>query len=223
MHWGGMDSKAEIEGSHLDGSPMSHGPDPASLGLAEEDILRADVYRLLARFLAHAPTREDLNIVANTSSDETAFGNAANTFAKLCQQTDTETARQEYHELFIGIGRGELVPYASYYLTGFLNEKPLAKLRNDMQAFGIEKAGDNKDPEDHIATLFEIMAGLILGDYGQPADLATQKQFFENHIERWVTHFLADLKAAKSSVLYASLAEVGAQFIAIEETAFSMS
>ncbi|MGI9351192.1 MAG: TorD/DmsD family molecular chaperone, partial [Rhizobiaceae bacterium] len=191
-----MDYKAEIDGSSHDGSQMSQGPAPKSFGLAEEDVLRADVYRLLARFLAHPPSQEDLKIVADTNGDETAFGKAANIFAKLCRQYDTETVRQEYHELFIGVGRGELVPYASYYLTGFLNEKPLAKLRNDMTDLGIEKAGENKDPEDHIATLFEIMAGLILGDYGKPADLAAQKQFYENHIERWINHFLADLKAA---------------------------
>ncbi|MGE0613108.1 MAG: molecular chaperone, partial [Hyphomicrobiales bacterium] len=137
--------------------------------------------------------------------------------------TGLDQVRREYHDLFIGEGRGELLPYGSYYLTGFLNEKPLARLRNDMAALGIARDPSVREPEDHIAALLDMMAGLITGEFGDPASVAEQKRFFETHLSSWVDHFFADLEGAKSSVLYAALGTVGRRFIEIEETAFSMS
>jgi TorA maturation chaperone TorD len=173
--------------------------------LAQEDALRVQMYRFLARLLAAPPDKALLEKISKMGGDETDLGKAMLSFAKLAASTDPAHAEQEYNDLFIGLARGELLPYGSYYLTGFLHEKPLAKLRNDMAALGIERAEGVKEPEDHIAALMDMMAGLIIGEYGEPASVAEQKKFFEAHISSWAGHFFADLEAAKSSVLYAAL------------------
>lgn len=203
--------------------PVGSGDVTLESEVSPEDELRANVYRLLARWLADAPSSSDLSIASSLNGDDTPFGAAIRTFSHMSGRVDSEDANQEYHDLFIGVGRGELLPYASYYMTGFLNEKPLAKLRNDMVKLRIERDPDVKEPEDHIAALMEMMAGLITGEYGEPASLTEQKQFFDTHIGPWAEHFFADLEGAKHSVLYASLATVGRLFVEIEGTAFSMS
>lgn len=191
--------------------------------VAPEDELRAHVYRLLARFLSSAPGQGDLDAAARFEGDETDFGKAIGTFAHLCARTPPEQAEEEYHDLFIGVARGELLPFGSYYLTGFLHEKPLAKLRNDMARLGITRAPTVREPEDHIAALMDMMAGQITGAFGEPASVAAQRDFFKTHIGPWASHFFADLEAAKSSVLYAALATIGRLFMQIEETAFEMA
>lgn len=143
-----------------------------------EDELRASQYRLLARFLAKPPDNDLLRLVGGFSGDDTSLGKALALLARLARNTTAEKASEEYHELFIGMGRGELLPYGSYYLTGFLNEKPLAELRRDMGEFGIARAEGNSEPEDHIAAVADMMAGLIMGDFGEPVTLVEQKRFF---------------------------------------------
>ena len=119
-------------------------------------------------------------------------------------------------------GRGELLPYASYYLTGFLNEKPLARLRGHMGELGIERSPEVKEPEDHIATLCEMMSGLILGSFGTPLSVEDQHAFFNTHIATWATHFFKDLEAAEGSVFYAPIGKIGRAFMEIEIEAFRM-
>jgi len=191
--------------------------------LVQEDALRAQMYRFLARLLAAPPDQALLKTISELDGDETALGTAMLSFGKLAAKTDLAQADSEFHDLFIGVGRGELLPYGSYYLTGFLHEKPLSKLRNDMARLGIGRSADHKEPEDHIASLMDMMAGLITGEFGDPAPLAEQKEFFEAHISSWASHFFADLEGAKTSVLYAALGSIGRSFMEIEATAFSMS
>jgi len=190
--------------------------------VASEDILRAQVYRLLARFLSAPPKEADLQAAAALEGDDSPFGRAISTFAQIAARTTQVSAADEYHVLFIGLGRGELVPYGSYYLTGFLQEKPLAKLRQDMARLGIERDPNVREPEDHIASLAEIMAGLIDGAFGEPLPLSEQKRFFETHIGCWAPHFFRDLQEAKSSVLYSALGAIGSAFLEIEERAFDL-
>ena len=115
------------------------------------------------------------------------------------------------------------MPYASFYLTGFLNEKPLAKLRADMQALGIARKTDVKEPEDHIASICEMMAGLIAGSFGAPADLAAQRGFYDKHLAPWAGKFFADLEKAQGADLYRPVGEIGQLFLAIEAEAFVMT
>jgi len=188
-----------------------------------EDELRASQYRLLARFLAKPPDADLLRLIAGFSGDDTDLGKALALLAKLARSTTPEKASAEYHELFIGMGRGELLPYGSYYLTGFLNEKPLAALRRDMGGLGIVRAKETSEPEDHIAALADMMAGLIMGDFGEPADLTEQKRFFDQHMAPWASLFFTDLEKAKAATLYTPIGTMGRVFMDIETTAFAMT
>lgn len=193
-----------------------------ALTISEEDALRANLYRLLAHALRAGPSRADLDTFASMSGDDTPIGQAVTALARVSASTTPEDAAREYQLLFIGVGRGELVPYASYYLTGFLNEKPLARLRNDMSQLGIARRDNVSEPEDHIAALCEMMAGLIMGDFDGAADLAEQKRFYKTHVAPWARTFFTDLEGARSSVFYACIGQLGAAFTDVEEQAFEM-
>lgn len=195
----------------------------ANVTISEEDKLRADLYDFLAALLAGPPSRGLLEQAARLSGDGSLLGQAVNTLAKLAAKSTEPGAEREFNDLFIGIGRGELVPYASYYMTGFLNEKPLAALRADMAAKSIKRAPNVYEPEDNIASLMEMMAGLIEGRFGAPATLAQQREFFNRHIAPWAGHFFSDLEGAKTSVFYAPVGTVGRLFMEIEREAFRMA
>lgn len=184
--------------------------------------MRSDLYSLLGSLLFFAPNQPTINQVKGLSGDDTEMGQAFGTLANLAEKSSLQAVKEEFNDLFIGMGRGELLPYGSYYLTGFLNEKPLAKLRNSMARLGIENEEAIKEPEDHIGRLFEMMSGLIVGTYGQPADLSTQREFFFDHIEPWAEHFFADLEKAKTSRFYQPVGTIGRLFVGIEKHAFSM-
>jgi TorA maturation chaperone TorD len=188
----------------------------------DEDILRAELYSFLAALLRVEPQDNLLASVSQISGDDTPIGKATGTLSYLAKEMDAATIRSEYVDLFIGVGRGELLPYCSYYLTGFLNEKPLANLRQDMASIGIARAENVKDPEDHIASLCDMMAGLILGNFGRPYSLQEQATFFKKHISAWAGLFFADLEAAKSAVFYAPVGTIGRIFMVIESQAFDM-
>jgi TorA maturation chaperone TorD len=188
----------------------------------DEDILRAELYSFLAALLRVEPQDNLLASVSQISGDDTPIGKATGTLSYLAKEMDAATIRSEYVDLFIGVGRGELLPYCSYYLTGFLNEKPLANLRQDMASIGIARAENVKDPEDHIASLCDMMAGLIIGNFGRPYSLQEQATFFKKHIAPWAGLFFADLEAAKSAVFYAPVGTIGRIFMDIESQAFDM-
>lgn len=190
--------------------------------VTEEDRLRADLYNFLGVMLAGPPDQSLLNQSAGLSGDDTPLGEAINGLARVAKVSKPKAVRTEYNALFIGLGRGELLPFASYYLTGFLNEKPLANLRATMADFGMTRADDVFEPEDNIASLMEMMAGMIVGRFGRVATLAEQQTFFNAHIGTWASHYFSDLQGAKSSVLYGSIGAVGLAFMDIEKEAFRM-
>lgn len=188
-----------------------------------EDQQRADLYNFIGLLLAGPPDQMLLGQTAGLSGDETDLGRAIATLAKLAKVSKPATVEAEYNQLFIGLGRGELLPYASYYLTGFLNEKPLALLRRDMAARGLARSENVFEPEDNIASLMEMMGAMIAGRFGAPADLGAQRDFFNKHIGPWAGHFYSDLEGAKTSVFYAPLGTLGRVFMEIEAEAFRMS
>ncbi|MEO1138521.1 MAG: molecular chaperone TorD family protein [Pseudomonadota bacterium] len=199
-------------------------PTQAQAEIADEDRLRADLYDFLGVLLAAPPSEQLLLQTAGLNGDdETDLGTAVAALSRIAKHTKPQAVEREFNALFIGLGRGELLPYASYYLTGFLHEKPLAALRRDMAARGMTRAQNVYEPEDNIASLMEMMASLITGRFGKPATLADQKTFFNKHIGPWAGHFYTDLEAAKNSVLYASVGAVGRVFMGIEAEGFRMS
>ncbi|APX90497.1 molecular chaperone TorD [Brevirhabdus pacifica] len=191
--------------------------------IAEEDRLRADLYDFLGVLLATPPDKVLLQKTRALSGDDSELGQAVQSLARLAGATSPSVAEAEFNALFIGLGRGELLPYASYYLTGFLNEKPLAALRGDMGRLSIIRAPNVFEPEDNIASLFEMMAGLITGRFGAPAPVSVQKDFFNRHLGPWAGHFFTDLEGAKNSVFYAPVGAAGRAFIEIEKDAFRMT
>jgi len=193
------------------------------ISIATEDRLRADLYNFMGLMLSGPPDQLLLDQCAGLSGDESELGKAISGLARVAKASKPSKVESEFNALFVGLGRGELLPYASYYLTGFLNEKPLATLRSDMAVRTMTRALNVYEPEDNIASLMEMMAGMIVGRFGTPATLDDQKTFFNKHIAPWAGHFYSDLEAAKNSILYASVGNVGREFMEIEREAFRMT
>jgi TorA maturation chaperone TorD len=191
-----------------------------SAALDETESARAREYALLARLLAEAPDAALLQRLARLGGDDTPLGAAHQALADAASLTDAAGLERAHFDLFVGVGRGELVPYASFYLTGFLHERPLARLREDLARLGIERSEERSEPEDNAATLCEIMAGLIAGPFRASAEI--QQQFFDRHLTPWIGRFFADLEAVESQRFYARLGRVGRIFIDIEKHAFAL-
>lgn len=194
-----------------------------NLTLADVDSARADLYNFLGALLAGPPDELLLTQTAGLSGDQTELGQAIGTLARVAKVCKPKAVTSEFNALFIGLSRGELLPFASYYLTGFLNEKPLAVLRRDMLALGLERSANVFEPEDSIASLMEMMGAMIAGRFGPPAELEAQRTFFNAHIKPWAAHFFTDLEEAKGSVFYAPVGTVGKIFMSVEAEAFRMS
>ncbi len=194
-----------------------------SVKIADEDRLRADLYNFLGLILSGPPDQILLDQTAGLTGDDTELGVGITALSKMAKRVKPKTAESEYNKLFIGLGRGELLPYASYYMTGFLNEKPLARLRTDMQTRGLQRSDNVFEPEDNIASLMEMMAAMIVGRFGVAESLDVQRTFFNAHIAPWAGHFYSDLEGAKNSVFYAAVGTVGRALMDIEIEAFRMS
>lgn len=184
------------------------------------DLLRSHEYGLLALLLGRAPTVDVLAQVAALKGDATPLGLAHIELGLAAAGADPDSLSREFFDLFIGVGRGELLPYASYYLTGFLQERPLARVREDLARLGVERAGDRFEPEDHVATLCEVMAGIAGGRFG--AEPGEERRFFERHLAPWAPRFFADLETAKLGRFYKPVGTIGRLFMVIEAEAFGM-
>lgn len=191
--------------------------------MGEEDALRAHLYAFLGALLSAPPDRSLIEKTRALGGDESDLGRAVAALSRVAGTFGPREVEREYHALFIGIGRGELVPYASYYMTGFLNEKPLATLRDDMRRLGIERTPNVFEPEDNAGSLCEMMAGLIDGRFGTPTPLGRQREFFNRHMAPWATHFFTDLEGAKGSLFYAPVGAIGRIFMGVEKDAFRMA
>jgi TorA maturation chaperone TorD len=185
------------------------------------DAGRAQEYALLSTLLSSAPSAALLEQIARLSDDATALGRAHAALADAASIAVATDVEREYFDLFVGLGRGELLPYASYYLTGFLNERPLSRLRDDLAALGIERVENSFEPEDHAATLCEVMAGLAAARF--PASSEAQRVFFEKHVSLWMGRLFADMEKAESAKFYRSVGTFGRIFLEIESEAFTFA
>jgi TorA maturation chaperone TorD len=186
----------------------------------EVDAARAQEYALISALLARAPNAEMLERIARLRGDASPLGVAHVGLADAASRAGAERVEREYFNLFIGLGRGELLPYGSYYLTGFLHERPLARLREDLARLGIERADGNAEPEDHAAILCEIMAGLASRRFAAPA--GADRELFEKHLSPWIGRFFADLEQAEAADFYRSVGTLGRVFVDIETQAFAL-
>jgi len=187
-----------------------------------EQARRAAIYGLLAALLRSAPDHEVLEYTRGLQADADHEKNelplAFGSLALAARHSAVEALRDEYHSLFIGLGRGELVPYGSWYQTGFLMEKPLGLLRADLRTLGFERDDDVHEPEDHIAALCEVMSLMILDGFA----IEQQQHFFNNHLGNWAADFFSDLAGAQEAVFYRSVARLGSAFMALETRYLSL-
>jgi TorA maturation chaperone TorD len=201
-------------------------PDLFAEGMLSEideiDVARAQEYALLALLLSAAPSQDLLSALAKLRGDATPLGVAHAALSEAADRVTAADAEREYFDLFVGIGRGELLPYGSYYLAGFLNERPLSRLRGDLAKFGIERTGATAEPEDHAAILCEIMAGLAFGRL--PGGGEAQREIFQKHIAPWMGRLFADIeKSATATKFYSRVGTLGRVFLGIEEQAFTLA
>ncbi len=186
----------------------------------EVDAARAQEYALIAALLTRAPDAQLLSNLSELRADPTPLGLAHAALAQAASDTSAERVEREYFDLFIGLGRGELMPYASYYLTGFLHDRPLARLREDLNAIGIARAEGIFEPEDHAGILCEIMAGLASNRLAAPPE--SDRMIFEKHMAPWIGRFFTDLERAETANFYQALGTLGRVFMDIEAEAFDL-
>jgi TorA maturation chaperone TorD len=191
-----------------------------SEGTQEIDDARAQEYALLSLLLARVPDAALLERLTQLRGDATPLGLAHAALSEAASLTDVARVEREYFDLFIGLGRGELLPYGSYYLTGFLHERPLARLRAHLSRLGIERSEGIPEPEDHAAILLEIMSGITSGRF-ELADHA-DREFFEQHLAPWIGQFFSDLQAAQRADFYRRVGALGRLFVDIEKEAFAL-
>src|SRR6266850_1604012 len=193
----------------------------ATRQIDEIDHARAREYSLLAALLSRSPDAQMIEHLVRLSGDATPLGAAHAALGAAAASIDPERIEREYFDLFVGLGRGELFPYASYYLTGYLYGRPLARLRETLNQIGLERTERRSEPEDHVAVLFEVMAGLASGQIIAPG--GTDRNIFENHLKPWIGRFFSDLEHAESAIFYSRVGSLGRIFMEIESEAFSLS
>lgn len=186
----------------------------------EVDEARALEYELVGTLLWRAPGSELLASLAALRGDGTALGMAHLALAEAAQATSVSEVQTQFFELFVGLGRGEFLPYASYYLTGFLQDRPLALLRADMDRLGLARADRVNEPEDHIAVLFDVMSRLIRREVA--AEGLGEAEFFARHIQPWAARFFAELEVSRISDFYRRLGRIGSLLVEIEQEAFRL-
>jgi TorA maturation chaperone TorD len=190
------------------------------IAVDEVDLARAQEYALLATLLMRAPHAAFLSKLSALRADASPLGLAHAALAEAAEGTTAEKVEREYFDLFIGLGRGELMPYGSYYLTGFLHERPLARLREDLARIGIARAEGMVEPEDHAGILCEIMSGLASRRLPAPPD--SDRMIFEKHMAPWIGRFFTDLENAAAADFYKRLGTLGRVYMDIEAEAFDI-
>jgi TorA maturation chaperone TorD len=200
---------------------MSNGQ-ASTIAISDEELARAHVYQLLGRLLARPPDQQMLTLISSIE-DQAPDDNAPLTVAwrelrRAAAAAQPALLEQEYFKLFIGLGRGELLPYASWYVHGALMERILANLRQDLKRLGFARQDEVAEPEDHAAALCEIL-GMIISDPGLSLE---QAAFFQAYVDGWMDRFFADLEAAESADFYRAVGQLGRRFMELEKRLFAL-
>ncbi|PZW42250.1 TorA maturation chaperone TorD [Humitalea rosea] len=197
------------------------GESAKSNGMAEAgDEGRARLFALLGRLCVAAPDAGLLTALRGLEGDATPIGQAVAALARAAAATDPDRSSREYFDLFIGVGRGEVLPFGSYYITGFLHDRPLADLRADLRRFGLERAVGVAEPEDHLGFLCETYAGLLAGEF--PGGALAAERIFARHMAPWVGRCFADIERAEVARFYRAVGALGRTAIEIEQAAAAL-
>ena len=192
----------------------------------DEETARSELYGILASVLYASPAIELIAQIRVAATDTPAAGafleEPWRNFVGVTRSMSDQAIKDEYDALFGGVGKPEVYLYGSHYLSGFLNEKPLARLRTELQSLGLERSEVMSDTEDHFAYLCEVMRYLIAGEDLAVANLTRQREFFSTHIQPWVSLMCDDIQNNNKAKFYASLAELIRAFMGVEAQGFDM-
>ncbi|MFH4748236.1 molecular chaperone [Vibrio harveyi] len=185
----------------------------------QEQTLRTEIYLVLSALFRSAPSEEMIEFLTSLEVEpsESAMQKAWIALQQAAKDSNREALEDEYQDLFIGIGRGEVMPFGSWHMTGAMMEKPLAEIRHDLELLGFERDENVKEPEDHIAALCEVMSMLT----GEEEDL--QQAVFNEHIAPWFSSFTQQLENAESANFYKPAAQLCEAFLTLEQVRFSVN
>ncbi|WP_187992231.1 molecular chaperone TorD family protein [Vibrio harveyi] len=185
----------------------------------QEQTLRTEIYLVLSALFRSAPSEEMIEFLTSLEVEpsESAMQKAWIALQQAAKDSNREALEDEYQDLFIGIGRGEVMPFGSWHMTGAMMEKPLAEIRHDLELLGFERDENVKEPEDHIAALCEVMSMLT----GEEEDL--QQTVFNKHIAPWFNSFTQQLENAESANFYKPVAQLCEAFLTLEQVRFSVN
>ncbi|WP_440886224.1 TorD/DmsD family molecular chaperone [Vibrio campbellii] len=185
----------------------------------QEQTLRTEIYLVLSALFRSAPSEEMIEFLTSLEVEpsESAMQKAWIALQQAAKYSNREALEDEYQDLFIGIGRGEVMPFGSWHMTGAMMEKPLAEIRHDLELLGFERDENVKEPEDHIAALCEVMSMLT----GEEEDL--QQAVFNKHIAPWFNSFTQQLENAESANFYKPAAQLCEAFLTLEQVRFSVN
>ena len=192
----------------------------------DEETARAEVYGLLAALYYAPPTPEllaQLRVAVTQAPAEGGFLEESwRAVVASVRALDDASVAKEFNALFAGVGKPEVYLFGSHYLTGFLNEKPVARLRTDLAKLGLERDEAMPETEDHFAYLCEVMRYLIAGDDVAVANLTQQKSFFGDHVQPWTTAMCDAIGQHPRAKFYAALSEFTRAFLSVENQGFDM-
>ena len=185
----------------------------------QEQTLRTEIYLVLSALFRSAPSEEMIEFLTSLEVEpsESAMQKAWIALQQAAKDSNREALEDEYQDLFIGIGRGEVMPFGSWHMTGAMMEKPLAEIRHDLELLGFERDENVKEPEDHIAALCEVMSMLT----GEEENL--QQAVFNKHIAPWFNSFTQQLENAESANFYQPVAQLCEAFLTLEQVRFSVN
>jgi TorA maturation chaperone TorD len=192
----------------------------------DEETARAEIYGLLAQLYLEPPAAELLAQLRVAVTEAPASGALLEepwrAVVGSARGLGDDAIRAEYDALFGGVGKPEIYLYGSHYMAGFLNEKPLARLRGDLAALGLAGNDSRGDTDDHVSYVFEVMRYLIAGEDVAIANLTRQSEFFAAHVQPWVSSLCEAIAAHPRSNFYAAVAGFTREFMGVEAQAFDM-
>jgi TorA maturation chaperone TorD len=191
--------------------------------VAPEEQSRADFYALLASLFYRAPDDALLQAIVVASPPEGSLAESWAALAAASAVVTHDAVSDEHENLFIGVGRPPVMLYGSFYMAGFMMEKPLAELRETLAQLGFARSDAVHEPEDHLAAVCDVMRALIVGDVDEkPASIEVQRAFFSRHMQPWVRKACSEVSAYDSANYYKRVAAFADAFFALETSAFEL-
>lgn len=197
--------------------------------VVEEDRARADVYALLAHLFYLPSSAGLLRSIADAdiidgAALQSPLAAAWGALQQAARNADPVAISEEYDNAFISVGRPPVFLYGSFYQAGFLMEKPLVRLRDDLARLGLARKHESNESEDHISALCDVMRFLIVGDDDTPpATVEVQREFFMRHIAPWYERLCAAIRGAEQTDFYKKVAAFAKEFFDLEVQAFEIA